>query len=140
MEKCYDCIKCHINLLYKLTFPSVPISNNFTPFLLENSTLPFQPSETQKPSFDFLCKWFLYNDNTANLRHHLLHILFSTFLKTFFTPFLKCSTQAGLFLKNITARKQTEKLPNNSHKQLGNQENQITRKLIKLKFTPLQIY
>ena len=35
------------------------------------------------------------NDNTANLRHHLFHKLFLTFLKTFFTPSsLSISVQA----------------------------------------------
>ena len=41
---------------------------------------------------DLLCKWFLYNGNTANLRHNLFHILFSTFLKIFTTHFPKYST------------------------------------------------
>ena len=56
--------------------------------------------------------------------------LLSTFLKSFFTPFAKSSTKAGLFLKSITTRIKTEKLPNNSHKQFYG-----TKKLVKLKFT-----
>ena len=48
----------------------------------------------------------------------LFHVLFSTFLKTFFAPFPECSTKAGLFIKNMT-RIQTEKLPSSSHKQFN---------------------
>ena len=104
--------------VHKLAFPSVPISNNFTSFLFEkqylfiyhvvvsrgffwarnNKTdiyfnlLPFQASLWVHRNHPLISKCFLYNDNTANLRHYVLHILFSTFLKTFFTPFPKCST------------------------------------------------
>ena len=59
-----------------------------------------------------LMGWFLYNGYTANSRHHLFHISYLTWLKTFLTPFPKCSTKPELFHKSIT-----EKLPNNSHKQ-----------------------
>ena len=31
--------------------------------------------------------WFQCSGNTANLGHHVFHILFLTLLKTFFTPF-----------------------------------------------------
>ena len=77
---------------------------------------PVLPLHRNDP-IDLLSKWFLDNDNIANLRHQLFHISFSTFLEIFFTPFPKCSNWASLFLKNITARIQTEKPPNNSYKQ-----------------------
>ena len=49
--------------------------------LKHTSSFPFHASvtSTSKLSVDLLCKWFLYNDNTATLRCHLLHILFSIY-------------------------------------------------------------
>ena len=87
---------------------------------------------------EVLCKSSLYNDNTANLKHQFFHILFLTFLKTFFTLFPKYSISGGLFLKKITTRVQIEKLHNNTKAVTNNFI--ITRKLIELKFTSLQIY
>ena len=83
---------------------------------------PFQASVsiTLKPSVDLLCKWFLHNDNsanlihhllhilfyndkTANLRHHLLHILFSIYWRQLH-PFPQVLNQGRLISKNITIR------------------------------------
>ena len=53
--------------------------------------------------------WFLYNGNSANLRYHIFHVLFSILLKTLFTVFLKCQTKPDLTLENIIPRIQTKK-------------------------------
>ena len=69
-------------------------------------TLPFQASVPLHRNYtvDFLCKWFLHNDNTTNLRHHLFHIFFSTFFKTFFTSFLQV-----LNLRRLVSQKHSNK-------------------------------
>ena len=48
---------------------------------------------------DQICrKWLIYDDNTVNLRHNFFHILFSTFLKTFFTLFPSVQPRQVYFL------------------------------------------
>ena len=59
---------------------------------------------------------FLCNENTTNPRHDIFHILFSTLLKTFFTPFPKFTTQSDF-------TKTTETLSNNRHKQFYDIQN-----------------
>ena len=82
--------------------------------------MPFQASATtaSKPSIDLLCKWFLCNDNTANLKHHLLYI---DLLRTFFTPFLQVFN-LGRFISQKHNNKDT-------NWKTTQQQLQITRKL-----------
>ena len=60
---------------------------------------------------DLLYKCFLYNDNTANLRHHI-HLYYFRLSWRYSWP-LSPSVQLG----RPISQKNTEKIPKNSHKQ-----------------------
>ena len=71
--------------------------------------------------------WFLYNGNTANSRHHLFKILILTWLKTFFTTFLKFN------LAKLISQKQLKNWQTITIKNFT-----ITRIITKLTFIPPQ--
>ena len=93
-------------MIFTLTIHSIHSRYHFRPVL---------PLDRNHPLICSTNGFFILNDNTANLRHHLFHKLFLTFLKTFFTPSsLSISVQAKQASQNITKRIQTEQLTNNS--------------------------
>ena len=74
----------------------------------------------------------LYNDNTANLKHHIFDRLFSTFLKTFLPLSPNVQPRQAYFSKTQQQGYKLKNYPTTVTKSF-----MITGKLIKLKFKPL---